>query len=294
MLRYRSAIVAVALAASRSAHGQSLPTNPEPVVPSLHSTAEIDDPAEASKDSRGRLEASIFVGLGIDNFAAGEVNKYLNPEDSSTIRNRWVGGFGIDYLFKETRGGQRFWISLQTIHGVRSADVDCEKSPETSVCKSFTDVTSAGERTIYILRNASSLEGAGSLRWELFDWADTQRRPNATFYLVGRLGFLTVSDSGGDVIDNHRIGVGTVAIEGPFVGSFLEASFGRSDLFVDNSDKRWKLDGLLLFDLPKPLSGVRGFARMVVDVDFGEGSDSIQSYLGLALPVERLFDGARR
>ena len=72
-------------------------------------------------------------------------------------------------------------------------------------------------------------------------------------------------------------------------GSYVEAGFGRTDLFLERSRDRWKFDGLLSFDLPGT-DWATGFAQITVDSDFGAGSDSIQSYFGIDFDVSRLWN----
>lgn len=55
------------------------------------------DDKEQAIDCRNNFEANAYVGVAIDTFAAGEVNKYLNPDDANKIKVRGVGGFDFAY-----------------------------------------------------------------------------------------------------------------------------------------------------------------------------------------------------
>src|SRR5262245_57569129 len=101
--------------------------------------------AQSTMDDRPGVDATIFFGLSIDTFSAEELRTYLNPQDSGNRRERFVGGFNFEYRLVgrgDDRGGQ-FWIFGETIHGVRSADVNCAVDPETPVCGPFNDTTGA-------------------------------------------------------------------------------------------------------------------------------------------------------
>lgn len=247
-------------------------------------------------DCRETLAATFYAGVGIDTFAAGELNRYLNQEESGKKRERFIAGFDFGYrLFgapkKKTRPWEpQIWVYVETVHGVRSADFDCAENPNLEVCKPF-DLTSAGTRTLFILRNASSLEGFAGLRYEFLELqGETPFAANA--YFKTQYGFLTVSRNVGDVVDLHQYAaLGAIVKKGKFMDSYLEVGFGRTDLFGFKSKDRWKVDGMFTWEIDKvPLLGsVYPFVQITVDADFGGGSDSVQSYIGLAFDIDKLF-----
>ena len=75
-------------------------------------------------DCRDTAEFSFYTGLSIDTFAADELARYLNPNDSGGTRERFLAGFDFAYRALEGRGHQ-LWLYGETVHGVRSTDVDC-------------------------------------------------------------------------------------------------------------------------------------------------------------------------
>src|SRR5262245_54839486 len=117
----------------------------------LAATEEKDD---SNKDPRGDLAASFFTGLGIDSFAAKDLDQYLNPDVSGTIGERYVAGFDFEYRLagKGTLTAGQLWIYGETVHGLRSSDVDCSANPSAPVCKDFLPITS-GQPTLFIVRN---------------------------------------------------------------------------------------------------------------------------------------------
>ena len=48
-------------------------------------------------DNRETFEASAYAGIGVDSFAADDLKKYLNPNDSSNIQERFIAGFDFAY-----------------------------------------------------------------------------------------------------------------------------------------------------------------------------------------------------
>ncbi|MFN7942450.1 MAG: hypothetical protein U0X73_12700 [Thermoanaerobaculia bacterium] len=243
-------------------------------------------------DTRPAQGASVFVGSAIDNFAAGELRSYLNPDASSDVRTfeRLIGGLQFSWrLYKND--ARQLWFYGWTVHGVRSADVNCAESPDLEVCKGFENTTDPTGRFLYIVRNASSLEAAGGLRWE-FARLGGEDVGNARLFASAQLGMLTVTGTGGDVLQQSHLGLGLVAPTGRLQESYIEVGFGQSDLFEVHAQRRIKINGFLTW-APRGWNGtVRGFARIVVDADFGKGADSVQSYFGLRFDVERLFSKA--
>jgi len=242
-------------------------------------------------DVRQDMEAGAYVGIGIDNFAASELKKYLNPDVSGELTERAVAGFSFDYRLLGDPGrpsGQQLWVYGETVHGMRSADVDCSKTPNIPTCASF-DPKKPEQAFIHMLRNATSLEAFAGLRWE-FATLQKHGLPPARVYLNGQFGFLTVSRGGSDVVDMHHVGVGLVATRGRFLDSHLEAGYGKTDLFLQHPNSRLKLDGYLTWqpNWMRPL-GLRPFTQLTVDSDGRRGADSVQTYIGINFDLDKLF-----
>ena len=245
-----------------------------------------DDP---KSDCREDFEASAYTGLAIDTFASDELKKYLNPDASGGLKQRGIFGFDFAYRLvrgenalsaptSNTRRQNQLWVYGETVHGVRSVDVDCKANSFLTVCKDALSVnTNPLQEGLFILRNATSLEGYMGLRYEFLGLNQKGHHP-ANLYIKGQLGFLTVSNNGGDVLDMHHLGLGAIATKGPFQGSYLEVGWGRSDIFALHRRRRFKIDGYLEHNIGK---GISFFTQLFVDSDFGRGSDAIQTFIGL-------------
>lgn len=246
------------------------------------------------KDDRDDLEASFFVGLGIDSFSSSELKRTLNPENSGDIRERYVTGFDFAYRLwpHEDLNSRKIqiWLYGETVHGLRSTEVECNDNEDLPGCEAF-DPIAAPEKAIFIVRNATSLEALGGVRVEVGpDWLRNSSWSPTNLYFAAQAGFLTFEGSADDVVDNHHIGVGMIVVAGTYQGSYLEIGHGRNDIFLENRTDRWKIDGFFTLKtgglwnwLQKlKLSGkFQPFAQFTVDVDLEEGSDSIQTYIGV-------------
>jgi hypothetical protein len=135
------------------------------------------------------------------------------------------------------------------------------------------------------LRNATSLEGFAGLRWEFLSVQRNSKFP-ISVYAKGQAGFLTVADGPDDAAGMHHGGLGIIVTRGPLEGSYLEGGFGITELFNDKPKDRWKFDMLLSHAINDTVSF---FAQIVVDSDFGDGADSIQSYIGFDFDLVELF-----
>jgi len=144
---------------------------------------------------------------------------------------------------------------------------------------------------VALIRNATSLEGYLGLRYELLTLRPGSGSP-AALYVKAQAGFLSVPGHD-DALDAHHAGLGIVATKGRFKDSYLEAGFGRNDVFLKHRQDRWLIDGLITWEIERrrisERAGLWPFLQLTVDSDFGGGSDSIQSYLGLAFDLDRLF-----
>jgi hypothetical protein len=248
-------------------------------------------------DCRGTFEASAYLGLAIDTFASGDTRKYLNPNAPSGPMERMVGGIDFGYrlvghplLRSEVlhwAWANQLWVYGETVHGVRSSDVDCTKNPTFLTCQTALAIPGrAADQILYTFRNATSLEGFAGLRYEFLTLQPRSLSP-ANLYVKAQAGFLTVSGTAGAAKAVHHVGLGAVATKGGFQDSYLEFGFGRNDLFAEHRLSRWKVDAYL----SKALSnGVSFFVQMTVDTDIGPGADSIQSFLGFNFDLKRIKD----
>ena len=265
-------------------------------------------------DNRENLLASAYLGTAVDNFAGSAVLTYLNPEDAGPTERRLI--FGVDFELRLTGDrdkpvtpkNSQLWIYGETLHGVRSRDVECPTDGESPVvCADirnkglFPTLENIPERAAFIVNNATSFEGYMGLRWEFLginQAEDNQPEDTAAaLYLKAQAGLLAITPNtnneeakkllaGSDSVDNHLVAIGVVATNGGMSGSYVEAGFGRTDLFFDRSNGRWKFDALLSFSVAQ--DWLSPFAQIVVDSDFGDGSDSIQSFFGIDFDVAKL------
>lgn len=247
-------------------------------------------------DDRENFEASAFLGTAVDTFAATDLRGLLNQEDSTDPKVRGVFGFdfgyrlaGMDKDGNESKWGQ-LWVYGETVHGVRSADVDCDRNPTFQACADNnalpdTDPKKVLTEAVFILRNATSLEAFAGLRWE-FKRLNAGAGSPASLYLKSQAGFLTVNGAPDDLIDDHHITFGAIVTKGEFVDSYLEVGLGKSDLFADHPNRRLVIDGHLSRQIK---GGVYFFAQMTVNSDLGHGSDSVQTYFGLDFDLGALF-----
>jgi hypothetical protein len=233
-------------------------------------------------DTRLDLDTSGYLGLAIDTFAASDLNRYLNQDASGGIKERGIAGVDFAYRLVHKQGDrQQIWLYGETVHGTRSADIDCAAHPDFPTCQPFQSQISTSGEFLYILRNATSLEAFGGLRWELFHIREGGGAP-ASFYVKAQAGFLQVTGAGDDLVDMHHVAAGLYVVGGDYCDSYVEAGFGRTDLFQKNPHRRWKIDGMLVF--PERLTRTKTahfFLQMTVDTDLGGGADSVQSYMGI-------------
>jgi hypothetical protein len=248
-----------------------------------------------SFDHREDFEATFYTGASIDSFAAEDLNKYLNPGDSSTKKLGYVAGIDFAYRFygdKKDPKKPQLWIYGETVHGQRSAEVDCtEKAdktlPEQCALDGFVPKPGA---FIGILRNASSLEAFAGARLEMFT-LHARGNNAAKVYVKSELGFFTVSGAGGDVFDSHqKIAIGALATGGRYQDSFLETAWGRSDVFKVHPGRRFKVDAYLTWDLDKWMSnhGMKPFIEITLDSDVGHGADSVRTFYGFNFDLRHL------
>lgn len=278
--------------------------------PADNATASNEDACPESKESqytdcRGVFYSSFYVGLAIDTFAGSDLLKYLDPGESGKIHERAVGGFDFAYRLIGDRmpavkdGSEiewhpkNLWVYGETVHGVRSADVNCTKNPDLPVCaKSLTPPSNPGEQLYYILRNATSLEGFVGLRWEFLGLQQKSSAP-ANVYVKAQAGFLSVAGAPGSAMNVDHVALGAIATKGNYEDSYLEVGFGRSDMFAIAPHTRTKLDAYLQrrLHLPYVKDRMSFFTQLTVDAHLGHGSDAIQTYIGFNFDLMKLFPG---
>jgi hypothetical protein len=242
--------------------------------------------AQAPPSEGPPINIGIYVGSSIDSFAAGDLRKYINPDDSGTLSEHLIAGFDFDYQLAG-RGKRSLWLYGETVHGARSGEVDCSENANASqdTCKIASLDAPSPAAPLAIFRKATTLEGMIGLRGEVAELGRVGAR--SALYLKGQLGFISVAGRGGDLVDVHHAGVGLRLKEGAFTDSYFEVGYGRDDLFVKNTG-RTKIDAYLTFgraSLPK----AKPFFQMVIDSDFKSGPDNIQTFFGLDLDVLELF-----
>ena len=189
-------------------------------------------------------------------------------------------------MFRAANRPLQVWVYGETVHGVRSEDIDCAAAPNLPSCQS--ELAEFGgsipTASLYMLRNATSLEALVGFRFELRPVNLPGQHP-AVIYASVQPGFLEVAGSDGDAKAMHHVAVGARSVGGSRQGSYLEIGFGKTDLFLKNRNRRWKIDGMLQQDIA---GGVSLFAQLFADVDLADGADSIQSYFGLGFDVQKI------
>jgi|SRR3954470_1617506 hypothetical protein len=249
------------------------------------------DDTSNTVECRRRVDITAYTGMAIDTFAADEVKKYLNPGASGDIQYRGIFGFDFEARLmgsdtKATEFKRNLWLYGETLHGVRSADIDCKAHPDFPTCQDALALpTTLPQQTVFMLRNATTLEGYFGFRWEFL-----QLKPISTpinLYLKGQAGFISVSGNP-RLADAHHVAFGLTIPKGDLTGSYLEAGFGRTDLFLTNKRRRFKIDGYFQKQIKD--TAFSFFAQMLVDTDLGQGSDAVQSYIGFNTDVQCLFD----
>jgi hypothetical protein len=244
-------------------------------------------------DERHAFEVTAYLGRGYDNFAPGSVANYA-PGTKSSESWRYVAGVDFQFRLWGKRGDDRqFWLSGESLHGVRSADIDCTPIPGENLPALCAQTKGQEtERFLETLEHASSLEAYLTPRLELF----TLQRGSGfatKFYVTGRFGVMVLEDAP-EAFRAHHIGAGLMNSVGPFTGSYLEVGWGKTELFLPaTGEPRWnrlKLDALVSF----PVFGMflerakdwkrapRMFIQLYSDFDPADGAaDSLQTFVGL-------------
>lgn len=254
------------------------------------------------KDDRGVFEASAYLGEAFDNFSPAETKNYIGTPPASDTNSRWLAGVETQYRLIGGQGNTfQIWLGSYTLHGVRSADIDCRVTPSSPLCQQ-PKPTNELDRFLAVIEHASSLEAHFDTRVEFWTLQKASEMPIKAFALA-RFGFVDVTGAP-KVFNADALGVGVTSPSGPFRNSSAIVAWGRSEQF--QSDPRWnrlKVSGNLVFDVVpnltdtlefwKRLAGSpRAFVAIMVDRNPGGGSpDSVVSYVGIDFDLRRLFYG---
>ena len=261
----------------------------EVVVPAGGGEPQGQCVAPATVDEELVFDASVFLGSVIDNFAPDKVANYVNPEAGSAQKAQWIAGFDFNYrVYGGSNDRVRWWIRGETMHGVRTADIDCKPKDDPNeippVCRNNASVQ---DRVRFILENASSVEAFVTPRVEFLKLQKDSDSP-AWLYANASIGFLALKDAS-KVFRTMHVGLGLLADEGNFEGSYVEAGWGKTELFSPRWN-RLKVDGLLSFSLERlPLVRDNGrlFVEMTVDNDLHDGPDSIRTFFGIDIDLRK-------
>ena len=249
--------------------------------------------AEAEPDDEPPFLASFFLGEVVDNFAPDKVGNYKakDPNEALKAKGAFIFGFDFDYrLHGRSDSKIQWWIEGETMHGVRTADVDCQPADPAQkppVCDD--SPANIQDRARYILKNATSLEVWASPRVEFHTLQGGTESP-AKLYAALNLGFIALDDAPqSGVYRSHHIGVGLAADGGSFDSSYLEVGWGKNELF----SKEWnrlKVAGLLSFSMDKlPIWRDTGrlFVEMTIDNSLSDGPDSIRTFFGVDIDLRK-------
>jgi hypothetical protein len=236
------------------------------------------------------FQASFFLGEVVDNFAPDKVGNYQNANEDDVLKRKYSFIFGFDFDYRlagHSDSKVQFWVKGETMHGVRSADVDCSnKDDRPPLCEPT--ATNLPDRARYILRNASSLEVWAYPRVEFHTLQFGSQSPAAVYAGVS-LGFVALDDAG-SVYRSYHAAIGLEAKGGSFKNSSLEVGWGKNQLF-SNRLNRLKIDGLLSFSAGalklSPDVG-RPFVEMTIDNSLGDGADSVRTFFGVDIDLGKI------
>jgi len=255
-------------------------------------------PAPVVIDERSTFEASGYLGAVFDNFAPSAVGNYKNNAEGDT-QNRLTAGVDAQYrILGSAATVRQLWISAQTLHGLRSADVDCGKTPEAPVCKK----NNVEAQFLYILEHASTMEAQIDTRFEFLTLQVKSDTP-VRAYVSSRFGFVAMDTAPRVFNSNTYAAIGILSPKGAFRGSFAQVGWGRSEQFQSQPGaNRLKIFGTLAFDLAPSISqnpsgfvgrllgGSRVFVAIVVDRNpGGTAPDAVQSYVGYNFDLRKAF-----
>jgi hypothetical protein len=261
-----------------------------------------------ARDDREVFESSGYLGWAFDNFspALGSL-----PSSDPGSHTRLLAGVEAQYrLVGDKHDPFQIWLSTFTLHGVRSADVDCTNPASAALCGN-----NQGQKFIAIFQNATSLEAHFDVRVELKTLQPQSELPSKVF-AVARFGFIDldkydavingthVTVNPPKVFNNDMLGGGILAPAGPFRDSNAIVGWGRSERFQSNPGwNRLKVSGMLVFDLVPGFKDslefwkrLAGSPRMFVQINVdrnpgGPGPDAVNTYVGIDVDLRRIFFG---
>lgn len=188
----------------------------------------------------------------------GFVGETLDTISGETA-NGFTGGMFIDYRLSNKLG-----LNLATYHSRRRTEKTLEG----------------------LIFEADSIEWQAGLRFAVksLNEGDTE------VCFIGQGGFVQLLDTPGDVIDNHFVGVGIDHMEGDFKGSSIAVGYGKTDIFAEHNNSRFKVRTQLMFANPKLPMGAGVFLAGLLDSDLREGNDGMRIIFGTTVPFDRLFN----
>jgi hypothetical protein len=270
-------------------NGADVPSASEVVPPGAGGRDGTCDALEEPDETP--FDASAFLGEVIDNFAPDNVAGYVNPEAGSRQKGQFIAGFDFDYrIYGRADSPVRVWLQGDTMHGVRTADVDCtphDGSAVPPVCVQAGVNPNTSDQIRYILENASSVEAFVNPRVEFLK-IQRGTDSSAWLYATANIGFIALQDAP-SVFRKMHVGLGLLADDGNFVGSYFELGWGRNELFSPKWN-RLEIDGLLSFSLDQvPIVRDRGrlFVEMTVDNDLRDGPDSVRTFFGFDIDLRK-------
>ena len=251
-------------------------------------------------DDEPSFDATGYFGWAYDQFAPDKLGNY--KEDAATIsHNRSLFGVDFDYrVFGRSNDRVKVWLAGQTLHGVRSADIDCTGSnrDKLAICKDAPNL----ERAKAILEGATSVEAYIAPRIELFT-LQRRRAPAgdasiaARFYVTYRAGFIALVGAP-DFYRNDHVGMGLMLDDSVFEGTTLEVGIGNNELLWPGKRlNRLKVSAILSVSLDAiPLLRDKGrfFVEMFLDTDprdRGQRPDSMQTFIGFDFDFRKLLGG---
>lgn len=246
----------------------------------------------AAWDQRSAFEALGFLGRAIDSFSPAQNRSYADGTTGSK-RTRYTGGAKFQLrLLGPPDADHQLWLGGEAVYGVRSSDIDCDANPNTAIC------LGKPAAVFEVIEHASSLEAHFDSRYEFATLNRNSETPVRVFAAL-HAGFVAV-DEAPQVYQVYDVGAGITLPSGQFRGSSVYWGFGGSQL-LEPDVKRLKVRALLTVDLVPGLrdraafwkwagfGSWRGFFAINVDQSIGAGSDSVQSYFGVAFDFGRAF-----
>jgi hypothetical protein len=254
-------------------------------------------PKKKSQMDDESFDASGYLGGAVDSFAPNSVGGYQNLESIETQKTRFIAGINFSYrLLGAPDARVRLWLDGETVHGVRTADIDCSVTPTPVLC----DPNGLPQgKFLFVLDHASSLEAFVSPRLEFLTLQPNSKTP-ARVYATARFGFMALKDAP-TVFSVHHLGMGVVADAGAFNGSYVEVGWGNNELVYGSKWNRLKVDGYVVFDLMSGLrdrvqfwknmgGATRFFLQIYVDNDInGSTADSVQTFFGMQFDLRQMF-----